>query len=80
MAIFQSPKNIFQRPKFPGKSLKFRRKSDFCQISGSVVVGVLSIDSSSFQSRFGTAMTRSVNRGFNVKCLDAPLFPHPEIC
>ena len=29
MAIFQSPKNIFQRPKFLGKSLKFRRKSDF---------------------------------------------------
>ena len=28
MAIFQSPKNIFQRPKFPGKSLKFWRKND----------------------------------------------------
>ena len=37
MAIFQSPKNIFQRPKFPGKCLKFRRKSDFCQISGSEI-------------------------------------------
>ena len=33
----QSPKNIFQRPKFPGKSLKFRRKSDFRQISGSEI-------------------------------------------
>ena len=29
--------NIFQRPNFPGKSLKFRRKSDFCQISGSEI-------------------------------------------
>ena len=37
MAIFQSPKKIFQRPKFPGKYLKFRRKSDFCQISGSEI-------------------------------------------
>ena len=37
MAIFQSPKNIFQRPKFPGKSLKFCRKSDFLQISGSEI-------------------------------------------
>ena len=32
-----SPKNIFQRPKFAGKSLKFRRKSDFCQIPGSEI-------------------------------------------
>ena len=31
--FFQSPKNIFQRPKFAGKSLKFCRKSDFCQIN-----------------------------------------------
>ena len=32
MAIFWSPKNIFQRPIFPGKSLKFRRiRADFCQ-------------------------------------------------
>ena len=31
MAIFQSPKNIFQRPKFPGKCQKFRRKSDFAK-------------------------------------------------
>ena len=37
MAIFQSPKNIFQRPKFPGKCLKFRRKSDIRQISGSEI-------------------------------------------
>ena len=27
MAIFQTSKNIFQRPKFPGESLKFHRKS-----------------------------------------------------
>ena len=33
MAIFQSLKNSFQRPKFPGKSLNFCRKSDFLQIS-----------------------------------------------
>ena len=32
--IFQS-KSIFQRPKFPGESLKFRRQSDFRQISDS---------------------------------------------
>ena len=37
MAIFQSPKNIFQRPNFPGKSLKFRRRSDFGQISDSEI-------------------------------------------
>ena len=37
MAIVQSPKNIFQRQNFPGKSLKFRRKSDVCQISGSEI-------------------------------------------
>ena len=30
-------KNIFQRPKFPGKCLKFHRKSDFRQISGSEI-------------------------------------------
>ena len=29
MANFQSPKHIFQRPKFPGKSLKFRSGSHF---------------------------------------------------
>ena len=32
--FFQSPKNICQRRNFPGKSLKFRRKSDVRQISG----------------------------------------------
>ena len=37
MAIFQSPKSIFQRPNFPGNSLRFRRKCDFCQISGSEI-------------------------------------------
>ena len=40
MVIFpesENFKNIFQRPKFAGKSLKFRRKSDFCQISGSEI-------------------------------------------
>ena len=38
MAIFQSPKNIFQRPKFAGKSLKFpAERAIFCQISGSEI-------------------------------------------
>ena len=37
MAIFQSPKNIFQRPKFTGKCLEFRRNSDFRQISDSEI-------------------------------------------
>ena len=37
MASFQSPKNIFQRPRFPGKCLEFRRKSDFRQISDSEI-------------------------------------------
>ena len=37
MAIFQSPKNIFQWPNSARKSLKFRWKSDFCQISGSEI-------------------------------------------
>ena len=31
MAIFQSPKNIFQRPKFPGNSLKFRERAIFAK-------------------------------------------------
>ena len=34
---FQSPKNILQRLKFPGKPLKFRRKSDYLQVSGSEI-------------------------------------------
>ena len=33
----ESEKYIFQRPKFAGKSPKFRRKSDFCKISGSEI-------------------------------------------
>ena len=37
MAIFQSPKDVFQRPKFPGKTWKFRRKRDFDQIAGSEI-------------------------------------------
>ena len=31
MAIFQSPENIFQGPEIGGKSLEFRRKSDFAK-------------------------------------------------
>ena len=34
---FPKSENIFQRPNFPGNSLKFRRKSDVCQISGSEI-------------------------------------------
>ena len=33
MAIFQSLKSIFQRPTYPGKTKKFRRKSDVRHIS-----------------------------------------------